>query len=130
MTDATASERCDCPEEHPTADGLCIEPSIRSEDPGDPTLAKYTECGCCMADCPDVHPDSDRNLRAVPGSAVVAQEYVDTLPEEKQRELRERAARGELRIAPRSDMGLPDPDRIRILRSAYRHSVDDPDESK
>jgi hypothetical protein len=55
MTDTTASERCACPEEHDTADGRCAEPSIRSEDPGDPTLAKYTWCGCCMADCPDVH---------------------------------------------------------------------------
>lgn len=55
MTDTAASERCACPDEHATADGRCTEPSIRSEDPGDPTLAKYTWCGCCMADCPDVH---------------------------------------------------------------------------
>lgn len=55
MTEVTSGERCGCPDEHPTDDGRCIEPSIRSADPGDLTLAKYTWCGCCMADCPDVH---------------------------------------------------------------------------
>ncbi|MUL78787.1 hypothetical protein [Mycolicibacterium sp. CBMA 226] len=55
MTEVTPRERCACPEQHPTDDGRCIEPSIRSEDTGDPTLAKYIWCGCCMADCPDVH---------------------------------------------------------------------------
>lgn len=115
------TERCDCPDAHPTADGRCAEPSIRSEDPADPTLSKFTECGCCMADCPDVHPDSDRDLRVVPGSAVWAEEYVATLPEEKQRELRELEARGELRIAPQSEMGIRDPSKVRILRSALKH---------
>lgn len=55
MTDTTASELCACPDEHATADGRCAEPAIRNEDPADPTLARYTWCGCCMADCPDVH---------------------------------------------------------------------------
>ncbi len=112
MTDANPTERCACPERHPTADGRCIEPSIRSEDPDDPTLANYDCCGCCMADCPDVHPDSDGNLEVVPGSTTLAQEYVETLPKEKQRELREREARGELRITPQSEMRIGDPDQI------------------
>ena len=42
--------------------------------------------------------------RRTPGSVVVAEEYVATLSAEKQRDLRERAARGELRIVPRSEM--------------------------
>lgn len=124
MSEVARTERCACPDPHPTADGRCVEPSIRSEDPADPTLAKYTWCGCCMADCPDVHPDSERQLTAVPGSAVVAQEYFDTLPEEKRRELRELEARGELRIAPQSEMGIRDPSKVRILRSALRHSAE------
>ncbi|WAC89705.1 hypothetical protein [Mycobacterium sp. Aquia_213] len=130
MTEAIPSERCACPEQHPTADGRCVEPSIRSEDPGDSTLAKYTWCGCCMADCPDVHPNSDRNLGVVRGSTVMAKEYVDRLPEEQQQQLRDLAERGELRIAPQSEIGLPDPDRIRVLRSALRHTIDYPDESE
>lgn len=60
----------------------------------------------------------------------MAQEYVDTLPEGKQRELRELASRGELRIAPRSEMGLPNSDKVRILRSARRHAIDYTDESE
>lgn len=102
MTDATPDERCACPETHPTVDGQCIEPSVRSEDPSDPTLAKYAWCGCCMADCPDVHPDSDSHLQAIPGSTVIAEEYVNTLPADKQQKLRELAARGDLRITPQS----------------------------
>ena len=130
MTEATPTERCACPDAHPTVDGRCVEPSIRSEDPDDPTLAKCDWCGCCMADCPDVHPDSERNPRPVPGLMVIVEEYVNTLPEGKQRELRDLEARGELRIAPQSEMRIPDPDRIRILRSAFRHSVDYPDETE
>jgi len=61
---------------------------------------------------------------------VIVEEYVNTLPEGKQRELRDLEARGELRIAPQSEMRIPDPDRIRILRSAFRHSVDYPDETE
>lgn len=107
MTEST--ELCDCPRtDHVgSPDGHCTLPSIRGEEPEDPTLVRYSWCGCCMADCPDVHPDSDRNLRAVPGSAVIAQEYVDTLSEEKQQALREQEARGELRIAPQAEMRLP-----------------------
>lgn len=109
MTESAFTELCDCPRrDHvDSADGHCLNPSIRGEAPEDPTLARYSWCGCCMADCPDVHPESGRGLRAVPGSAVIAQEYVDTLPEEKQRELREQEARGELRIAPQAEMRLP-----------------------
>lgn len=81
-----------------------------------------------MADCPDVHPDSERNLHAVPGSAVMAQEYVETLPEEKQRQLQELEARGELRIAPRSELSL-DRDRSRFLPGARKHLREHPDES-
>lgn len=43
----------------------------------------------------------------MPGSLVIAKEYVDTLPEEKQRKLREQEAGGELRIAPQAEMRLP-----------------------
>ncbi|MGJ6127058.1 hypothetical protein QN239_31200 [Mycolicibacterium sp. Y3] len=53
-----------------------------------------------------MHPDSGSGLRVVPGSAVIAQEYVATLPGEKQKALREQEARGELRIAPQSEMRL------------------------
>lgn len=120
------TERCDCPEAHPTADGRCFNPSLRSEGDG---LNGYTECGCCVADCPDVHPEPTGRLRPVPGSLIVAKEHYDTLPAEEQARLREREARGELRIAPPSEMGI-DPDRVRILRSALRHSADHPDESE
>ena len=44
---------------------------------------------------------------AIPGIrkvAVIAAEYVMTLPSGKQRELREQESRGELRIVPRSEM--------------------------
>jgi hypothetical protein len=105
----SASELCDCPRrDHVgSADGHCINPSIRSES-GDTEIdrSRYSECGCCMADCPDVHPTPTPGFGPVPGSMVVAQEYFDTLPAKKQRALREEEARGELRIAPRSDMGL------------------------
>uniref|UniRef100_UPI0037CB5290 hypothetical protein n=1 Tax=Mycolicibacterium sp. TaxID=2320850 RepID=UPI0037CB5290 len=106
MTEST--ELCDCPRtDHiGSADGRCVEPSIRSEDPADPTLAKYSCCGCCMADCPDVHPTPTPGFGPVPGSMMVAQEHFDTLPAEKQRQLREQEARGELRIVPRAEMGL------------------------
>ncbi|MGV0747220.1 hypothetical protein [Mycolicibacterium fortuitum] len=106
MTESAPAELCDCPRrDHiDSEDGRCVNPSLRSESPD---LSGYSECGCCVADCPDVHPDSERKLTAVPGSAVIAKEHFDTLPEEKQRELREQEARGELRIAPRSEMRLP-----------------------
>jgi hypothetical protein len=102
------NELCDCPRtDHlDSADGHCTNPSIRSEGSGDMEvdLSRYSEYGCCMADCPDVHPEPTPGFGAVPGSVVVAEEYVATLPAEKQRELREMEARGELRIAPRSEM--------------------------
>lgn len=57
MATSTPTETCDCPRgDHPSPDGRCVNPSVRSEEPGDSALARYTECGCCMADCPDVHP--------------------------------------------------------------------------
>ncbi len=111
MTESASTELCDCPRrDHIGApDGGCMNPSIRSDEAGDTEvdLSRYSECGCCMADCPDVHPDSGRGLRPVPGSTVIAQEYVDKLPAEKQKALREQEARGELRIAPRSEMRQP-----------------------
>lgn len=109
MTESAPVERCDCPRrDHvDSADGCCTLPSIRSEEPEDSTLARYSWCGCCMADCPDVHPTPSPGFGPVPGSLVIAKEYVDTLPEEKQQALREQEARGELRIAPRSEMRLP-----------------------
>lgn len=96
-------ERCGCTHAHLTADGRCGNPSLRSEDPV--ALAAHTECGCCAADCPDVHPEP-RGLDFVPGSATIAAEYVETLAPEKQRELRELEARGELRILPQAQMRL------------------------
>lgn len=115
MTESAPVELCDCPRrDHvDSADGRCTLPSIRSEEAGDTDVdySKYTLCGCCMADCPDVHPTPTPGFGPVPGSLVVAQEYVDTLPEEKQRKLREQEAGGELRIAPQAEMRLPETDR-------------------
>lgn len=112
------TELCDCPDEHfATEDGRCTNPSLRSEEPE--ALARYTMCGCCIADCPDVHLEP-KPIRAVPGSLQIAAEHVATLPAEQQRELREREARGELRITPQAEMGIP-PDGVRILPSAMKH---------
>lgn len=108
MSESAASvELCVCPRrDHVgSADGCCVNQSIRSEEPG--ALGRYTECGCCMADCPDVHPEPTPGFGPVPGSLVVAEEYVATLPVEKQQALREQESRGELRIAPQSEMRLP-----------------------
>lgn len=106
MTEST--ELCDCPRrDHVgSGDGHCTLPSIRSEESEDAEVdySRYSECGCCMADCPDVHPTPTTGFGPGSGSLVVAQEYFDTLPDEKQRELRGQEARGELRIAPRSEM--------------------------
>lgn len=111
MTEST--ELCDCPRRDHVGspDGHCTLPSIRGEEPEDSTLARYTWCGCCVADCPDVHPTPTDGFGPVPGSLVIAKEYVDTLPEEKQQALREQQARGELRIAPQAEMRLPETDR-------------------
>ena len=77
MSDAPPAETCDCPRDHyRSADGRCVNPSLRSESA---SLAGYSECGCCVADCPDVHAETGDGLRPVPGSLVVAAEYVDTL---------------------------------------------------
>lgn len=58
MTDTTASELCDCPRRDHVGSvtGRCVNPSIRSES-ADMGIdrSRYRECGCCMADCPDVH---------------------------------------------------------------------------
>ncbi|QZT56213.1 hypothetical protein [Mycolicibacterium austroafricanum] len=109
MTEST--ELCDCPRRDHVGseDGHCLNPSIRSEEAGgaDVDYSRYSECGCCMADCPDVHPTPSPGFGPVPGSLIVAKEHFDTLPAEKQKELRERESRGELRIAPQSEMRLP-----------------------
>ncbi|MCV7194145.1 hypothetical protein [Mycolicibacterium brumae] len=103
-----STELCDCPRrDHiSSADGHCLNPSIRSEETGDPDIdpSRYSECGCCMADCPDVHPTPTEGFGPVPGSLAIAKEYVATLPKEKQTALREQEARGELRIVPRAEM--------------------------
>ncbi|QHN16569.1 hypothetical protein [Gordonia amarae] len=113
MTESKSAEQCDClRRDHvDSADGHCTLPSIRSEEPEDSTLARYSWCGCCTADCPDVHPTPSSGFGPVPGSLVIAKEYVDTLPEEKQQALREQEAGGELRIAPQAEMRLPGADR-------------------
>lgn len=104
------SELCDCPRRDHigSADGRCNLPSIRSEEVSDSEVdfSRWSECGCCMADCPDVHPTPTPGFGPVPGSLVVAKEHFDTLPAEKQHALREQEERGELRIAPRAEMGL------------------------
>lgn len=113
MTEST--ELCDCPRrDHvDSADGCCTLPSIRSEEAGDTDIdySKYSQCGCCRADCPDVHPTPSPGFGPVPGSLVIAKEHFDTLPAEKQQALREQEACGELRIAPQAEMRMPETDR-------------------
>ncbi|OHU33352.1 hypothetical protein BKG79_22380 [Mycobacteroides chelonae] len=105
MSESAPVELCDCPRDHyRSMDGRCTEPSLRSEEPE--ALARYTQCGCCMADCPDVHAEPGAEFLAVPGSVLVAEEYVATLHLDRQRDLREQEERGELRVVPRSEMGL------------------------
>ncbi len=102
-TTSAPIETCDCPHDHyRSMDGRCKEPSLRSEEPE--ALARYSWCGCCMADCPDVHAEPGSEFLAVPGSVLVAAEYVATLHPGRQRDLREQEARGELRIVPRAQM--------------------------
>jgi hypothetical protein len=108
MTGSVSVELCDCPRtDHvDSVHGHCTLPSIRSEEASDSEVAfsRWSQCGCCMADCPDVHPTPTPGFGPVPGSLMVAQEYFDTVPAEKQQALREQEARGELRIAPRVEM--------------------------
>ncbi|WP_396909862.1 hypothetical protein [Mycolicibacterium sp.] len=120
MSDTASTPKCDCPDEHfATEDGRCDNPPLWCDDPEGLDHDKYSRCGCCMADCPDVHLEP-KAIRAVPGSITIAAEHVATLPASKQHELRKAEARGELRIAPRGEMGIP-PDRVRILPSATKH---------
>lgn len=102
MSDVPPAETCDCPHAHyRSADGRCQNPSLRSESE---SLPGYSECACCVADCPDVHTETGAGLRPVPGSLVVAAEYVATLDPEQQRKLREQEQLGELRILPRAEI--------------------------
>lgn len=120
MLPSMTDPKCDCPDDHfATADGRCDNPPLWRDDPDTLDRDRYSWCGCCMADCPDVHLEP-KPIRAVPGSLQIATEHVATLPAEKQRELREAEARGELRIAPRAEMGIS-PDQVRILPSALQH---------
>ncbi|GAA4403731.1 hypothetical protein [Tsukamurella soli] len=114
------TDTCDCPRDHYlTADGRCDNPPLWHDDPERLDRQRYSWCGCCMADCPDVHLEPEP-MRVGPGSVVIAEEYVATLPEEKQRELRAAQERGELRIAPRAEFA-PDPAKVVILPSALKH---------
>lgn len=89
---AACVELCDCPRDHYRAmDGRCTEPSLRSEEPE--ALARYTQCGCRIADSPDVYAEPDAEFLAVPGSALSAEVYVATLHPDRQRDLREREER-------------------------------------
>lgn len=108
MPESAPTELCDCPRSDHVGseDAHCMNPSIRSDEAGDTDAdySRWSQCGCCMADCPDVHPTPTPGFGPVPGSLAVAQEYFDTLPPEKQQALREQKERGELRIAPRAEM--------------------------
>ncbi len=73
-----------------------------------------------MVDYPDVNPNSYRSPRAVPGTGVMAQDYVNTLTETKQRQSRELELRGELRIAPDSDLCRPGPFQSPAQRNSRR----------
>ncbi len=64
-------EVCACPKRHyrtSRADGRCDQPPLWMDDPEDQMPRKYTDCGCCMADCPDVH--AERTIRAIGKAAV------------------------------------------------------------
>lgn len=119
---------CDCDRrDHiDSPDGHCLNLSIAAEEPEDPSLAKWTRCGCCMADCPDVHPTATPGFFDG-GQMHIAAEYVATLPAEEQEQLRAREAAGEIRIRPRAEM-IPEPLREEMLRTARKHMRDE-DES-
>lgn len=120
MLPSMTDPKCDCPDDHfATEDGRCTNPPLWCDDQDTLDHSRYTMCGCCLADCPDVHLEP-KPIRAVPGSLQIAAEHVASLPAEKQRELREQEARGELRITPQAEMGIP-PDQVRILPSALKH---------
>ncbi|WP_139286181.1 hypothetical protein [Tsukamurella tyrosinosolvens] len=119
-------ELCDCDRrDHiDSPDGRCTNPSIASEE-ADASHAHWSQCGCCMADCPDVHPTPTPGFfEPAPGSASIAAEHVATLPAEEQAQLRAREAAGEIQIRPRAEM-LPEGLRVEILRGARRHSRDE-----
>ena len=65
------SKLCDCPRrDHlDSADGHCTLTSIRSEEDSDDEVdfSRWSQCGCCMADCPDVHPTPTPGFGPVPG---------------------------------------------------------------
>lgn len=106
VPETTSHELCDCPRrDHvDSVDGHCVNQSVRSEDPESFAGSRYSECGCCMADCPDVHPEPSPGRESRPGSVTVTAEYAATLPAEKQEDLREREAKGEIRIVPRAEI--------------------------
>lgn len=99
--DVDPEEQCACPEQHPTVDGRCANPSLRSEDPE--RLPNYSECGCCVADCPDVGHPEPRPSRIMPGTLELSEELVESQPPENQRLIRERDVHGELRIVSRAE---------------------------
>lgn len=120
-------ELCDCDRrDHIDApDGRCLNLSTAAEEPEDASLSAWTQCGCCMADCPDVHPTPTPGFfEPVPGSATIAAEHVATLSAEDQEQLRAREAAGEIRIRPRAEFAI-DPSKVRILRTARTHMRDE-----
>lgn len=52
------SNLCDCDRrDHiDSPDGICLNLSIAAEEADDRDRARWSRCGCCTADCPDVHP--------------------------------------------------------------------------
>lgn len=115
---------CDCDRrDHiDSPDGNCANLTTADEEPEDPSLAHWTRCGCCMADCPDVHPTPGFFDG---GQVHIAAEHVATLPADEQAQLRAREAAGEIRIRPRAEM-IPEPLReIRVLRAARMHMRDE-----
>lgn len=102
------SELCDCPRRDHigSTDGHCNLPSIRSEEVSDSEVdfSRWSQCGCCMADCPDVHPTPTPGFFDG-GTVIVAAEHVATLPAAEQAKLRAQEAAGEIQIRPRAEMG-------------------------
>ncbi len=110
MAEVAQTEPCNCPRDHyRTPNGRCDHPPHWLDDPDQLDRTRYTMCGCCMADCPDVHAEPDPEFRIRPGSSTVAAEYVETLSAEKQRDLRDQESRGELRIVPQREMAIRTP---------------------